>query len=60
MGRWFERVALGAIMGAVAFVAERRLMKVIRRRGQRPPGSSDETVELSTARPQQVDEQPHG
>jgi hypothetical protein len=38
VGRWIERVALGAVMGAVAFVVERRLLKVIRRR------SRDETA----------------
>jgi hypothetical protein len=56
VGRWVERVALGAVMGAVAFVAERRLLKVIRRRNQqreqqpepRPRrGSGRHDVELS-------------
>ena len=56
MGRWFERIALGAIMGAVAFVAERRLMKAMRRRGEEPRGTPGETVELSTAAPEQVDQ----
>jgi hypothetical protein len=32
VARWLERIALGTVMGAVAFVAERRLLKVIRRR----------------------------
>jgi hypothetical protein len=31
--RWFERVALGAIMTVVALVVERRLLKVIKERG---------------------------
>lgn len=56
VGRWFERIALGAIMGAVALVAERRLMKAMRRRGEEPRGTSRETVELSTAAPEQVDQ----
>jgi hypothetical protein len=56
MGRWFERIALGAIMGAVAFVAERRLMKAMRRRGEEPKTTAGETVELSTAAPEQVDQ----
>jgi hypothetical protein len=34
VGLWFERVALGTILGVVAFVAERRLMKVVRRRSK--------------------------
>jgi hypothetical protein len=55
MGKWFERVALGAIMGAVAFVAERRLMKAMHKRGEEPR-KTRRTVELSPARPEQVDE----
>ncbi|MDQ4006339.1 MAG: hypothetical protein M3135_08590 [Actinomycetota bacterium] len=31
---WFERIALGGIMTVVAFVVERRLLKVIRQRGK--------------------------
>ena len=31
--KWFERIALGTIMSVVAFVVERRLLKVIRERG---------------------------
>ncbi|HEX2025509.1 MAG TPA: hypothetical protein VHH92_03845, partial [Actinomycetota bacterium] len=55
LARWFERVALGAIMGGVAFVVERRLMKAIRRRGTEgaPPGGGE--AELTTA-PEQVDQ----
>jgi flagellar biosynthesis/type III secretory pathway M-ring protein FliF/YscJ len=56
VGKWFERVALGVIMGAVAFVAERRLMKAMRRRGEEPRKAQGETVELSTAAPEQVDQ----
>jgi hypothetical protein len=55
VGKWFERVALGAIMGAVAFVAERRLMKALRKRGEEPR-TARRTVELLPARPEQVDE----
>ena len=40
MGRWVERAALGAIMSAVALIIERRLLKVIGRRGAE--GSSAE------------------
>ncbi len=50
-----ERAALGAIMGIVAFVVERRLLKAIRRRGEtteRPPPPHG--AELSSA-PQDVD-----
>jgi hypothetical protein len=33
--KWFERIALGTIMSIVAFVVERRLLKVIRERGEK-------------------------
>jgi hypothetical protein len=50
-------VALGAIMGAVAFVVERRLMKALNRKGE----ASDATMkagELELApTPEQVDQQ---
>jgi hypothetical protein len=62
-----ERVALGAVMTMVAFVVERRLMKVIRKRGddgakapeagRHPPGRNDVTL---TATPQQVEQEPRG
>jgi hypothetical protein len=56
MTRWFERVALGAIMGMVAFVVERRLIKVLRRRSQDESRSgTEEDVEL-TVTPEQVEE----
>lgn len=32
-GRTFERVALGAVMGAIALVLERRLLRAVRGRG---------------------------
>jgi hypothetical protein len=38
---WFERLVLGAIMTVAAFVVERRLLKVIKQRGE--SGSEDET-----------------
>jgi hypothetical protein len=61
--RWLERIALGAVMGAVAFVAERRLLKVIRRRDQEPEperrreraGRNDAKLALPA---QEVDHQP--
>lgn len=54
---WMERVALGAIMGAVAFVVERRLLKALRRRGQAEPGvpSTGRGAELS-ASPEDIPE----
>jgi hypothetical protein len=57
VGRWFERVALGAIMGTVVFVVERRLMKLIRKRDDQPPGDRSSTVELGPAT-EQVEQQP--
>jgi hypothetical protein len=58
VGRWFERVALGAIMGTVVFVVERRLMKLIRKRDDQPPGPDrSSTVELGPAT-KQVEQQP--
>jgi hypothetical protein len=57
LGRWFERAALGAIMGAVAWLVERRMMKVLKRRGEEPPtGAARPRAELS-ATPEQVGEQ---
>jgi hypothetical protein len=56
IGRWFERVALGAIMGGVAFVVERRLVKTIRRRAA-GRGAADRGVDAElTAAPEQVDQ----
>jgi len=57
LGRWFERVALGTIMGAVAWLVERRMMKVLKRRGDEPeaPGGSPR-AELSTTT-EQVEDQ---
>jgi hypothetical protein len=52
---WAERAALGAIMGVVAFVVERRLLKALRRRGASAPASTPRGAEL-TAAPQNVDQ----
>jgi hypothetical protein len=66
--RWLERVALGAVMGAVAFVVERRLLRVIRGRDRDereiPRGTGrthppDRGAELALAS-EQVDDQPAG
>jgi hypothetical protein len=58
VGRWFERAALGALMTAVAFVAERRLMKVLRRRDETAEPETNQGLELATS--EQVDQQPDG
>lgn len=55
LGLWFERVALGAIMGGVALVVERRLVKAIRRRGDQREANRGRDAELATA-PEQVDQ----
>jgi hypothetical protein len=52
-----ERVALGTVIGAVAFVVERRLLKALRRRGDDTSTPTDPGGELTTA-PEQVDQQP--
>lgn len=58
MGRWVERVALGAIMGTVVFVVERRLTKLIRKRDAQPQEADrSRTVELGPAT-EQVEQQP--
>ena len=49
--RWFERVALGAIMSVVAFVVERRLLKVIRQRGAKPDEPQETSADLGTPAP---------
>lgn len=59
MGRWFERVALGALMGGVAWLVERRMMKVLKRRGEEPPAGRRPRVELSAAT-EQVEQQTGG
>ena len=41
---WLERVSLGALMSVVAFVVERRLLKVIRRRGEEKKESRDASL----------------
>jgi HAMP domain-containing protein len=50
-----ERVALGAIMGAVAFVVERRLLKAIRRKGDTERRTDSGKLELAVTA-EQVDQ----
>jgi hypothetical protein len=55
-----ERAALGAIMRAVAFVVERRLLKALHGRGDETAAPATDLggdAELTTA-PKQVDQQP--
>jgi hypothetical protein len=55
-GRWFERVALGAIMGAVVLVVERRLMKALHRKDEASePTANAGELELAPT-PEQVDQ----
>lgn len=49
-------MALGTIMGVVAWVVERRMVKVLKRRGEEPQAGGNPGVELSTT-PEQVDDQ---
>jgi len=58
VARWFERVALGTIMGAVAWLVERRMMKVLKRRGEEPPTSAARPRAELSATPEQVRQQP--
>jgi hypothetical protein len=52
-------MALGAIMGGVAWVVERRLVKALHRRGETAePRPRSGELELA-ATPEQVDQQPH-
>ena len=53
--RWFERVALGAVMGGIAFVLERRLLRS-RGRGRPVPKEDPEGLELAVPA-QDVDDQ---
>jgi HAMP domain-containing protein len=55
VGKWVERVALGAIMGAVAFVVERRLLKAIRRKGDTERRTDSGKLELAVTA-EQVDQ----
>ena len=50
-------MALGTIMGAVAWLVERRMTKVLKRRDEEPQAGRDPGVELSTAS-EQVHQQP--
>jgi hypothetical protein len=63
---WFARVVLGMMMGVVAFVVERRLLRAIKRGGKRgslddlmkPPATAErEGQDLSSPVKQQVDHQ---
>jgi hypothetical protein len=56
MSRWFERVALGAIMGVVAFVVERRLIKALRQRGEGDTARGTGEGAQLTVSPEQVEE----
>ena len=56
ISRWFERVALGAIMGLVAFVVERRLAKALRRRGEGTSEDADQLEAELSAAPQDIDQ----
>lgn len=49
IARAAERIALGAVMGAVAFVLERRLLRAIRGRGESPHHRDRSDVDLSVA-----------
>jgi hypothetical protein len=54
---WLERAALGAIMTVVAVVAERRLLRALRRRGQQPrPAPTSPSDAVLSAAPQDVDQ----
>lgn len=54
-GRTFERVALGAVMGAIAFVLERRLLKAVRGRGDTSSTRDRGDVDLAVS-PKDVDQ----
>lgn len=57
MTAWVERAALGAIMTVVAVVAERRLLRALRRRGQQPrPAPDGPSDAVLSAAPQDVDQ----
>jgi hypothetical protein len=56
--RFLERTVLAAMMGVVAFVLERRLLKAVRARGA-ANGGANGTGGLA-ATPQQIDDQPTG
>jgi flagellar biosynthesis/type III secretory pathway M-ring protein FliF/YscJ len=69
VARIVERVALGAIMTVAAFVVERRLLKVIRKRGgeeteparskgERPGAATEEANGGLSVSTQEVDEEP--
>ncbi|HEV3474031.1 MAG TPA: hypothetical protein VG602_01520 [Actinomycetota bacterium] len=45
-GRWFERLALGAVMTLVAVIVERRLKKLIRKKEL--PGPAEQVEDQPT------------
>jgi hypothetical protein len=56
--RFLERTVLAAMMGVVAFVVERRLLKAIRAKGA-ASGAANGTGGLA-ATPQDIDDKPTG
>jgi hypothetical protein len=52
-----ERVVLGGVMSAAAFVIERRLLKAVRAKGERDH-LRDQAAGGLTAAPKEVDQQP--
>lgn len=55
--RVVERVVLGGVMSAAAFVIERRLLKAVRTKGERDRSRNGASGGL-TAAPKEVDQQP--
>jgi hypothetical protein len=55
--RLIERVVLGAVMSAAAFVIERRLLKAVRARGERDRRGNRGTGGLA-ASPEEVEQEP--
>jgi hypothetical protein len=55
--RVLERVVLGGVMSAAAFVIERRLLKAVRSKGERDRSRNGASGGL-TAGPQEVEQQP--
>ena len=46
--RRFERLLLGAVFGFAAWIIERRVLKAIRKRGERPPVRSSLAEETTS------------
>jgi hypothetical protein len=55
--RVLERVVLGGVMSAAAFVIERRLLKAVRAKGERDH-LRDQAAGGLTAAPKEVEQQP--